>query len=284
MALQRRLAAAAQEAVAAAPWTPADQGSAGSAAMVVGGCFVSYARGAPGPGRPGDLAFAAAVTWLAPPSGELAPRRGDRHLRDRPGRGQPRRADDIRAQAVVAAPVPAGYQAGLLALREGPILAAAVAALAERPEILVVDATGTDHPRRAGLAVHLGAVTGLATVGVTLRPLEGDGEPPEDRRGARSPVHLGSEVVGYWVITRTGARPLVAHAGWRTTPEVAASVLLRTTTPAARSPVPLQEARRVAREARSLAARARTRGPVGLSPDAVVHLAGGDVGAQQVPG
>lgn len=229
MALQRRLAAAAQEAVAAAPWTPADQGSAGSAAMVVGGCFVSYARGAPGPG-------------------------------------------------------PAGYQAGLLALREGPILAAAVAALAERPEILVVDATGTDHPRRAGLAVHLGAVTGLATVGVTLRPLEGDGEPPEDRRGARSPVHLGSEVVGYWVITRTGARPLVAHAGWRTTPEVAASVLLRTTTPAARSPVPLQEARRVAREARSLAARARTRGPVGLSPDAVVHLAGGDVGAQQVPG
>jgi deoxyribonuclease V len=54
------------------------------------------------------------------------------------------------------------------------------------------------------------------------------------------------------VCTRNGARPLVAHAGWRISPETAVDVVLETSTPAARTPVPLQEARRVAREARSL--------------------------------
>jgi deoxyribonuclease V len=62
---------------------------------------------------------------------------------------------------------PAGgpYLPALLTLREGPLLEQAVRALPITPEVLVVNATGRDHPRRAGLALHLGAVLGLPSVG-----------------------------------------------------------------------------------------------------------------------
>jgi deoxyribonuclease V len=68
-----------------------------------------------------------------------------------------------------------------------------------------------------------------------------------------TPVRVDDQLAGFWVCTRTGARPVVAHAGWRTTPETAAETVLAASTDAARTPVPLQEARRVAREARALA-------------------------------
>ncbi|HEY3238672.1 MAG TPA: endonuclease V, partial [Acidimicrobiia bacterium] len=165
----------------------------------------------------------------------------------------PRQAADVVVQEVVGDRVHAAYTPGLLALREGPILAAAVALLDPAPDVVLVDATGRDHPRRAGLALHLGAVTGLPTVGVTQRPLAAGGEPPPRRRGASSPVTLEGDVVGYWVCTRTGAAPVLAHAGWRTDPATAAAVVLAASTEGARAPVPLQEARRAAREARDLA-------------------------------
>jgi deoxyribonuclease V len=163
----------------------------------------------------------------------------------------------VLGQAVVAGRVGAGYTAGLLALREGPILGAAVAELVAAgaaPDVLLVDATGADHPRRAGLAVHLGAVLQLPTIGVTHRPLVATGTLPADCwRGAATPIAVDGECVGYWLCTRAGARPVVAHAAWRTTAETAVEVVLAASTPAARTPVPLQEARRVAREARALA-------------------------------
>jgi deoxyribonuclease V len=245
--LQHRLAEAADAALAAAPWSPGEQ-------PLLGGCFVAFARGEAGPGKPGDRAWAAAVVWRAPPPTAAGTRSVDRHLRGMPGAAVPRRADDVVAQAVVAGRVGASYLPGFLALREGPLLADAVAALERRPDVLLVDATGADHPRGAGLAVHLGAVVGLPTVGVTQRPLVATGPRPDLVRGAWTPLHVGGRHVASWVCTRTGARPVLAHAGWRTTAPTATATVLLASTPAARAPVPLQEARRVAREARSLAA------------------------------
>ena len=113
---------------------------------------------------------------------------------------------------MVAGRAGAPYEPGLLFLREGPALEAAVRGLQESPDVLFVNGTGLDHPRGAGLALHLGALLGLPTVGVTHRPLCAQGSWPDDRRGDVSPLVLRGEVVGYWLRTRSGARPLAVHA------------------------------------------------------------------------
>ena len=183
----------------------------------IGGVFVCFARGERGPGRAGDPAWAAAF------------------------------AD--RAKVVVPGRAGAPYDPGLLALREGALLEAAVRALPKLPDVLLVDATGRDHPRRAGLALQLGAVLDVPTVGVTHRPLLAEGEWPEDERGYGTPLLLDGEPVGYWLRTRVGTRPLAVHAAWRTDPDTAVDVVLSASR--ARTPEPLRRARRRAREARA---------------------------------
>jgi deoxyribonuclease V len=137
----------------------------------------------------------------------------------------------------------------MLALREGPLLEAAVRGLPELPDVLLVDATGRDHPRRAGLALQLGAVLGVPTVGLTDRPLRASGEEPPDERGAASPLVLEGERVGYLLRTKAGTRPICVHAAWRTMPETALEVVLSVTAQM-RTPEPLRAARTAARAAR----------------------------------
>ncbi|HEY8201272.1 MAG TPA: endonuclease V [Actinomycetota bacterium] len=141
------------------------------------------------------------------------------------------------------------YEPGLLALREGPLLEAAVRSLPEPPDVVLVNATGRDHPRRAGLALHLGAVLGVPTVGVTDRPLCARGDWPEDIRGASSLLLLEGDLVGYWLRTKRGVRPVAVHIGWRVEPAVAVDIVLRAAR-RARTPQPLRVARMVARRAR----------------------------------
>lgn len=104
-------------------------------------CFVCFAHGTT-PGRAPERAWAAAA---------LA------------------RKACAALSAIVTGQAGAAYQPGMLALREGALLGAAVRALPEAPDVLLVNATGRDHPRRAGLALHLGAVLDLPTIGVTER-------------------------------------------------------------------------------------------------------------------
>jgi deoxyribonuclease V len=183
----------------------------------IGGVFVCFARGERGPGHAGDLAWAAASV--------------------------------DREEVVVPGGAGAPYEPGLLALREGAVLEAAVRELPRFPDVLLVDATGRDHPRRAGLALQLGAVLDLPTVGVTHRPLLAEGEWPLDERGYGTPLVLEGEPVGYWLRTRVGTRPLAVHAAWRTDPDTAADVVLSASR--TRTPEPLRRARRRAREARA---------------------------------
>jgi deoxyribonuclease V len=140
----------------------------------------------------------------------------------------------------------------LLALREGPALEAAVRRLRQPPDVLLVDATGRDHPRRAGLALHLGVVLGVPSVGVTHRPLLAEGAWPDDDSAASAPLLLGDELVGHWVRTRPGTRPLAVHAAWRTDAETAVKVVLAALA-GRRAPEPLRRARQAAREARAAA-------------------------------
>lgn len=167
------------------------------------------------------------------------------------------------ASAVVAGQAGWGYAVGYLALREGTLLEGAVRALPFPPDVLLVNATGRDHPRRAGLALHLGAVLDVPTVGVTDRPLRAEDVAPGDARGSAAPLELDGEVVGYRLRTRRGARPVCAHAGWRTDAETAREVVMGSVH-RARTPEPLRVARFVARSRR---ARDEGRLPPGWTQD-----------------
>lgn len=152
---------------------------------------------------------------------------------------------------VVAGRTEAAYLPGLLALREGPLREAAVRALPRLPGVLLIDATGRDHPRRAGLALHLGAVLDVPTIGITNRPLAAVAAGHlAQRRGATTALLLQGLVVGYLVRSRAGVRPVAVSAGWRTDPDTAVDVVLRHAG-RHRTPQPLREARRAARQQRA---------------------------------
>lgn len=189
----------------------------------VAGCFICYPKKHEGKGAAGDPCWAAAVL-----------------LKD----GRPAAMEVARGCA------PEAYEPGLLILREGPLLEAVVRRLPEPPDVLLVNATGRDHPRRAGMALHLGARLSLPTVGVTRNPLIAEGPWPSDERGSYSPLRIGDEIVGCWLRTRRGSAPLAVHAAWRTTAETAAMVVMAATG-RWRTPEPLRLARRAARLARA---------------------------------
>ena len=126
------------------------------------------------------------------------------------------------------------------------MLEAAVRALDVRPDALIVNATGRDHPRRAGLALHLGAVLDLPSVGVTDRALF-------DEASAR------------WLETGRRAKPLLVHGGWRTDLETALAIV-GAATARARTPEPLRRARELARRARAGAPQPTTPPPAARAP------------------
>lgn len=148
-----------------------------------------------------------------------------------------------RARALVTATVDTDYEAGFLALREGRLLERAVRALPHAPDVLLVNATGRDHPRGAGLALQLGAVLELPTVGVTDRPLVAVPD-------AAGRLLLEGRIVGHVVHTQRGTRPVMVHAAWRTDADVARTVV-RAATGTARTPEPLRRARFLARAQRA---------------------------------
>jgi deoxyribonuclease V len=241
------------------PWQPPDGG------LLVAAAFVAFVRGEQGPGHPGDRAWVGAVLMqeapLAPSStasgsADFSPRlvgsavdaeAGGRALGSTPLR--------LVAERVVPGVAGASYGPGLLALREGPMLADAILALPRRPDVLLVDATGRDHPRRAGLALQLGAALDVPTVGVTHRTLRAVGDDAGPTPGDQASLRLDGDEVARWVRTAPGVRSVVAHAAWRTDPATAAGVVLRCAQ-GRRTPEPLRQARRVAREARERAAAA----------------------------
>jgi deoxyribonuclease V len=109
------------------------------------------------------------------------------------------------------------YLPGLLAFRELPAVIDALSRLTRRPDLVVCDGYGLAHPRRLGLASHLGVLTGLATVGVAKTPFVFSSTDPAPERGAWSPLvdpADGTEV-GRALRTRTGVKPVFVSVGHR---------------------------------------------------------------------
>jgi deoxyribonuclease V len=104
--------------------------------------------------------------------------------------------------------IAAPYMPGLLAFREVPPIRAAFRKLSRRPDLLLVDGSGLIHPRRCGLACHLGLVLDVPSIGCAKSPFVGEWEEPAAARGSWSPVRDGGETVGAVLRTRDGLKPL----------------------------------------------------------------------------
>lgn len=137
------------------------------------------------------------------------------------------------------------YIPGLLAFREAPACLAAIRALPVMPDLLLVDGQGRAHPRRAGLACHVGVALDAPTIGVAKSILVGHHAPLGNERGARADLIHAGEVVGVALRTRTGVSPVYVSVGNRITLGEAVNWTLRLAT-RFRLPEPSRLAHRLA--------------------------------------
>jgi deoxyribonuclease V len=121
----------------------------------------------------------------------------------------------VREVAVAAGEVTFPYVPGLLAFREVPLLLAAIGKLAQPPVVVVCDGYGIAHPRRFGLACHLGVRLDVPSFGVAKTEFVGTSTDPGRERGEWSPLTDGDEVIGRTVRTQTGVKPVYVSVGHR---------------------------------------------------------------------
>ena len=107
------------------------------------------------------------------------------------------------------------YVPGLLSFREAPAILEALGRLEARPDLLLCDGAGYAHPRRFGLACHLGLLSGIPAIGVAKSRLIGRHAPVPDERGAWQPLEDRDELIGAVLRTRPGVQPLYISVGNR---------------------------------------------------------------------
>jgi deoxyribonuclease V len=130
------------------------------------------------------------------------------------------------AQAVAEVPVTFPYIPGLLAFREAPAILAALERLPLSPQVLMVDGHGISHPRRMGIATHLGVYLDLPSIGCAKSKLWGHYEMPPDEPGAWSPLWDGEEMIGAVLRTQAGASPVFVSIGHRISLENAIATVM----------------------------------------------------------
>ncbi|MGF3022598.1 deoxyribonuclease V [Methylobacterium aquaticum] len=122
---------------------------------------------------------------------------------------------DFRVVETVTAlmPTPFPYVPGLLSFREGPVLEEAFGRLKAEPDVFLFDGMGTAHPRRIGIASHMGLWLQRPTIGVGKTRLCGRNAPLAEEKGAHQPLIDRGETIGAVVRTRTGKHPLFISPG-----------------------------------------------------------------------
>jgi deoxyribonuclease V len=137
------------------------------------------------------------------------------------------------------------YLPGYLSFREAPAVLAALEKLRCAPDLLLCDGQGYAHPRRFGLACHLGLLADLPSIGVAKSLLVGThGDVPE-QKGGWAPLVQQGEVIGAVLRTRAGVRPLYVSIGHRISLETAIARVIACT-PRYRLPEPIRQAHRLA--------------------------------------
>jgi deoxyribonuclease V len=107
------------------------------------------------------------------------------------------------------------YVPGLLSFREAPLLLAACERLSVTPDLVMVDGQGIAHPRRMGLASHLGLCLDIPAIGCAKSRLCGSHEELDNEAGSHTELLDNGEVIGAVLRTRTGVRPVYVSTGHR---------------------------------------------------------------------
>ncbi|MEU9836342.1 endonuclease V [Streptosporangium sp. NPDC048047] len=155
---------------------------------------------------------------------------------------------EVVEQVAVGGSVAFDYVPGLLAFRELPALLDALGRLTVTPDLVVCDGYGLAHPRRFGLACHLGVLTGLPAIGVGKTAFVGSYADPGPERGSASDLTLDGEVVGRVLRTRDGVKPVFVSVGHRVDLDTACHNVLALT-PSYRLPETTRVADRLSRRA-----------------------------------
>jgi deoxyribonuclease V len=121
----------------------------------------------------------------------------------------------VREQVISRRPTSFPYVPGLLSFREAPAVLDALGMLRDRPDLLLCDGTGYAHPRRFGIACHLGLLSDLPAIGVAKSLLVGRHAPVPDEPGAWVPLHDRGETIGAVLRTRARVKPLYVSIGHR---------------------------------------------------------------------
>ena len=163
---------------------------------------------------------------------------------------------DIREQRVLEEriarrPLTFPYVPGLLSFREAPAVLAALAELETPADALICDGHGLAHPRRFGLACHLGVLTGIPAVGCAKSVLVGERGQVADSRGSQGPLKHRGEQIGTVLRTRDRVRPVFVSIGHRVDLETAVELVLACAI-GFRLPEPTRRADRLVSQARKL--------------------------------
>ncbi|HEX6289149.1 MAG TPA: deoxyribonuclease V [Herpetosiphonaceae bacterium] len=135
----------------------------------------------------------------------------------------------LRDQAIVRRPTTFPYIPGFLSFREVPALLDALGKLSTTPDLLLCDGQGLAHPRRFGLACHLGLLADIPAIGVAKSLLIGTHAPLPDERGSWQPLNDKGEVIGAVLRTRVKTRPLYISPGHRISLPTAIEYVMRCT-------------------------------------------------------
>ena len=122
---------------------------------------------------------------------------------------------EIAEVEVAQAPLTFPYVPGLLSFREVPVLRAAFERLSGAIDLLLVDGQGRAHPRRFGLACHLGLLLDVPAIGCAKSRLLGEHDAPDEAAGSRADLIDRGELIGGVLRTRTGVKPLFVSLGHR---------------------------------------------------------------------
>jgi len=117
--------------------------------------------------------------------------------------------------AIARRPTTFPYIPGLLSFREIPTILDALNKLRQPPDLLLCDGQGLAHPRRLGIASHLGIITGLPSIGVGKTRLTGRHGPVPEHKGGWTPLLDGDEVIGAVLRSRQGVKPIYISLGHR---------------------------------------------------------------------